>query len=72
MRVVVEAAKSTTEPLTDAEYARVLARYASMRSRSTVLRFLTMGPLVKASTPEEMVEATIRAWIEAAEAQDPS
>jgi hypothetical protein len=50
--------------LSDEEIERALSRYMNMRSRRDVrLAFLPMGPLVTASTPEELNSETIQALV---------
>lgn len=59
-------------PMTEADYARVHARFGCLVGRGVTLRFHVMGPRVQASNPEELKEAWTRALIEETEQQDPS
>jgi hypothetical protein len=60
-------------PLTEADYANAIARFACMRGRGgVVIGFSPMGPRVEARNAEELREATDRALIELTEKQDPS
>jgi hypothetical protein len=44
-------------PLTEQEWARVLARFGCLKGRSVTIGFTPMFGLVQASTPEELREA---------------
>jgi hypothetical protein len=58
--------------LTEAERARQLARFRSMRGRAAVLSFPQLGPEVQASTPQELQQETEQALVEAALETDAS
>lgn len=50
--------------LTDADKARALARFRSVRGEGGVrLAFVTLGPIVRAVDPEELRRATIDAIV---------
>lgn len=53
------------DELSDKDRERALSRYRNMRGRRDVkLSFKTMGPVVKASTPEELERAATEALVE--------
>lgn len=60
--------------LSDEEIRRALSRYVNMRPRRDVKLpvFKPMGPLVNASTPEELESETVEALIEDASAKESS
>ena len=56
-------------PLTSVERDRLHQRYAHLSGRSVVQGYTTLGIVVTAATPEEMVEATDAAIVEATRGQ---
>ncbi len=68
----VETVRTNARPLTPVERARLRQRYAVLTCRSVELGFATLGIVVGASTPEELVEATDAVIAEATRSQQPS
>jgi hypothetical protein len=58
--------------LTEAERSRLLQRFMCMRGRSVTVGYVPIGPVVEASTPEELVAATDAAIVAATIRQRPS
>jgi hypothetical protein len=52
--------------LSEEERARQLARFRNLRGRGAVLSFPPLGPVVPASNPQELQEASEQALVEAA------
>jgi len=59
-------------PLTPGEMARIILKYSNMCGRGVQLRFLPLGPVVPARSPDELRENTERALVEMTDGQDPS
>lgn len=64
---------SVKAPLTEADRRNAIARFANLRGQGGVtLGFAPLGPRVRASSPEELEEATNRALADETLEQDPS
>jgi len=57
----IEAAATGIAEVKEMEQRRVRQRYAHMRGRAQVVRFVAFGPTVEARSPEELVANTERA-----------
>jgi hypothetical protein len=68
----VETVGTDARPLTPVERARLRQRYAVLRCRSVELGFATLGIVVRASTPEDLVGETDAVIAEATRSQQPS
>ena len=70
--LVLEPSATKARPLTPAERSRLHQRYASLTGRSVALGYASLGIVVRASTPEELVAATEALIVEATRRQEPS
>lgn len=61
-----------SKELSDEERRRALSRYSRMKGRSVNPSFPALGPVVDASNPEELEDATNQAVVADSEDQDPS
>ena len=71
-RPIEQASSTAARPLTSVERSRLHRRYARMSGRGFVLGYDTLGIVVTAATPEEMIVATDAVIVEATRGQEPS
>ena len=69
---LVDTNPTEARPLTPIERDRLRQRYARLTGRSVVLGYTSLGTIVPAWTPEELVAATDAALIEGTRRQRPS
>jgi len=70
--LVLEPSATKARPLTHVERSRLRQRYASLTGRSVVLGYASLGIVVMAATPEELLAATYAVIEESTRRQAPS
>ena len=68
----VDTTSTDSQSLTSVERSRLHQRYAHLSGRSVVLGYASLGIVVRAVAPEEMVAATAAAIAEATQGQPSS
>jgi len=70
--LVLDPSAAEARPLTHVERSRLHQRYARLAGRSVELGYASLGIVVTAATPEELVAATEALIVEATRMREPS